>query len=75
MRNGDLSGWFVRALITPRGLDRLTDTLTHARTARYFCSETMLHSVCILCAVCVTALRAWFVHTDGCSRECVKESL
>lgn len=73
-RIGDLSGWFVRALITPLGFDKLTDcpTYTHMHIGRYFCSQTKLFSVCIFYAECVTLP---CVHGVCAWTECVKGSL
>lgn len=55
-RIGDLSGWFVRALITPLGLDKLTDCRTHTQT----CTQADISAVkqsCFLSAFSVLYVR------------------
>lgn len=83
MRKGDLSGWFVLALITPLGLDKLTDChtychmQTHTHAERYFFSLrqcSILFAFCV-CCVCEHTLCAWLVCADRRSWECVKGSL
>lgn len=68
MRKGDLSGWFVLALITPLGLDKLTDCHTychmhtHTHTHRkifFFHSDSAAFCLLSVCVVCVSIL---YVH-------------
>lgn len=56
MKKGNLSGWFLQALITPLGVDKLTacHTLMHTHMhmhSKIFLRETMQHFVYILCCV------------------------
>ena len=47
----DLSGWFVPALITPLGLDKLTDCHTHTHT--HSCIEHTQRDMSVVKQCCI----------------------